>query len=86
MALKKIEPTHLTHAFSDGQEVELFAPTLAQVKSAENSKNDTDRVISLLIDMSRGEMDKDFITSLPMNEMLSLSEKLTQLSTPQTKN
>lgn len=84
--LKKIEPSHLTHIFTDGQEVELYAPTLAQIRKAEKSKDDTAKIISLLIDMSRGEMDEDFINALPMSEMTELSQKVSILAGVEIKN
>lgn len=84
--LKKIEPSHLTHKFTDGQAVELYAPTLAQIRKAEKEKDDTAKIISLLIDMSRGEMDIDFINALPMAEMTKLSEKVSLLAGVSVKN
>ncbi|ALV24543.1 hypothetical protein CIG2463D_0970 [Campylobacter iguaniorum] len=84
--LKKIEPTHLTHIFCDGQEVELYAPTLAQIRASEKAKDETAKLVSLLIDMSKGEMNEEFINALPMAEVTAISAKITELVGVETKN
>ncbi|MSN96347.1 hypothetical protein F1B92_03935 [Campylobacter sp. FMV-PI01] len=84
--LKKIEPEFKEFIFSDGQSVVLKAPTLAQVQKAENSKNDVEKLVSLLIDMSDGEMDKEFINSLPVAEIGKISEVVAQLTGFSEKN
>ncbi|QQF52829.1 hypothetical protein HHI31_08340 [Campylobacter fetus subsp. venerealis] len=84
--LKKIEPAKITFKFSDDQEVVLYAPTLAQIRASEKAKDETERLISLLIDMSRGEMDKDFINSLPVAEVAMISAAISELVGIETKN
>lgn len=86
MALQKIKCESKTYTFCDGQEVELFAPTLAQVSASESKKSDTEKLVSLLIDMSKGEMDKEFINSLPMSEISGLSAVVSELVGASPKN
>ncbi|CUU72342.1 hypothetical protein [Campylobacter hyointestinalis] len=84
--LKKIEPAKITFKFSDDQEVVLFAPTLAQLRASEKSKDETERLVSLLVDMSRGEMDREFINSLPVAEVTAISTAISELVGVETKN
>ncbi|MDL0089955.1 hypothetical protein [Campylobacter gastrosuis] len=80
MALKKLERTKELYTFKDGQEVYLTAPSLGQIRNAQNAKNETEQLIKLLVDMSNGEMDEAFINSLPLDEVARLSEVVTRLS------
>ncbi len=84
--LKKIEPEKKKYTFSDGQEVILYAPTLLQVQNSEEKNNDIDKMVSLLVDMSRGEMDVEFIKSLPSSEFTALGEEINILISPSPKN
>ena len=52
----------------------LNAPTLAQVKKANNKTNNFDIIASVLVDMSNGEMDEAFLNSLPMSEFGKLNK------------
>jgi hypothetical protein len=80
MALSKIEKQKEIYKFSDGQEVTLYAPTLGQIRASERSKDDTEKLINLLIDMSKGEMDETFLNDLPISELSGLSEVVARLS------
>lgn len=72
--LKKIELEKIEFEFCDGQKVILNAPTLAQVKKADNRANNFDKIASVLVDMSNGEMDEAFLNSLPMSEISKLNK------------
>ncbi|QCD44471.1 hypothetical protein [Campylobacter mucosalis] len=80
MALKKLERTKEIYTFSDGQEVLLTAPSLGQIRNAQNAKNETEQLIKLLVDMSNGEMDEAFINSLPIDEVNKLAVIVSKLS------
>ena len=82
MALKKIEIPKTEFTFSDGQTVELKAPTLALIQSVQNKTKDE----IMLIEMSDGEMDKEFLNSLPMNEWGELSKRVSSFMGIDVKN
>ncbi|MBR6611952.1 MAG: hypothetical protein IKK93_06870 [Campylobacter sp.] len=77
--LQKIEVEKINHKFSDGQEVTLFAPTLGNIRASEKQSDDMSKLVFLLIEMSRGEMNEEFINSLPMSEVTELSNKVAKL-------
>lgn len=52
----------------------LNAPTLTQVKKANNENNDFEKIASVLVDMSNSEMDEAFLNSLPMSEIAKLNK------------
>ena len=69
MPLKKIELPKTEFTFSDGQTVELKAPTLDILQNAQKkAKDEIEQAKLMLIEMSDGEMDKEFLGSLPMSE------------------
>lgn len=77
MALKKIELPKRTFTFSGGQEVELRAPTLAQLQNVQkSSKDEIEQAKMLLIEMSDGELDKEFLNALPIGEWSELSKNI----------
>ncbi|MGG7049056.1 MULTISPECIES: hypothetical protein [unclassified Campylobacter] len=78
--LQRIEKQKETYKFSDGQEVVLYAPTLGQIRNSEKSKDDMEKLIKLLVDMSKGEMDEAFLNDLPISELSGLSEVVAKLS------
>ncbi len=80
MALTRVEKQKEIYKFSDGQEVALYAPTLGQIRASEQSKDDMGKLISLLRDMSKGEMDEAFLNDLPISEIAGLSEVVARLS------
>ncbi|MGP1580327.1 MAG: phage tail assembly protein [Wolinella sp.] len=78
MPLQKIEIPKQEFTFSDGQSIFLNAPTLLQLQNAQKqSKNDEiEQAKILLIDMSEGELTREFLNSLPISEWLRLSENI----------
>ena len=84
MALKKIEIPRTEFVFSDGQTVELKAPTLALIQS--KTKDEIEQAKLMLIEMSDGEMDKEFLNSLPMNEWSELSKRVSAFMGINVKN
>lgn len=78
MALKAFEKEKMEFIFRDGQVVTLQEPTLLQLKSARaKSKDEIEQAKSLLIDMSMGEIDADFLESLPIAEFNRLAKVVT---------
>ena len=87
MALRKIEIPKTEFTFSDGQTVELKAPTLALIQSVQNkTKDEIEQAKLMLIEMSDGEMDKEFLNSLPMNEWSELSKRVSAFMGIDVKN
>lgn len=87
MALKKIELPKTEFTFSDGQTVELKAPTLDILQNAQKkSKDEIEQAKLMLIEMSDGEMDKEFLNSLPMNEWSVLSKRVSAFMGIDVKN
>ncbi|QKG29208.1 hypothetical protein [Campylobacter sp. RM16187] len=88
MPLKKIELPKQTFIFSDGQTVELKAPTLAQIQNAEKrcKGDDIERAKLLLIDMSDGELDSEFLLSLPVGEWVELAKNISDFMGIEIKN
>lgn len=87
MALKKIELPTKRFKFSDGQEVELRSPTLAQIQNAQKSnKDDIEQAKMLLVEMSDGELDQEFLNSLPAAEWVKLSECVSSFMSVSVKN
>lgn len=84
--LKKIELEKIEHIFSDGQKVILNAPTLAQVRKANNKNDDFDKLTSILVDMSNGAMDEVFINALPISEVTKLNQVVAKFITFDEKN
>lgn len=78
MPLQKIELPKNEFIFSDGQSVILKAPTLLQIQSAtKNAKGDEiEQAKNLLVDMSDGELSKEFLNALPINEWVELSKMI----------
>lgn len=78
MPLQKIELPKEEFTFSDGQKVYLKAPTLLQIQSAtKNAKGDEiEQAKNLLVDMSDGELNKEFLNSLPISEWVELSKTI----------
>ena len=78
MPLQKIELPKNEFIFSDGQSVALKAPTLLQIQSAtKNAKGDEiEQAKNLLVDMSDGELSKEFLNALPINEWVELSKMI----------
>lgn len=75
MPLKKIELPKKEFTFSDGQTVELKAPTLAQLQNVQKqTKDEIEQAKLLLMEMSDGEMDKEFLGSLPLSEWSALAK------------
>ncbi len=87
MALKKIELPKTEFTFSDGQTVELKAPTLDILQNAQKkSKDEIEQAKLMLIEMSDGEMDKEFLGSLPMSEWSELSKAVSAFMGIDVKN
>ena len=87
MALRKIEIPKTEFTFSDGQTVELKAPTLTLIQSVRNkTKDEIEQAKLMLIEMSDGEMDKEFLNSLPMNEWSELSKRVSSFMGIDVKN
>lgn len=87
MALRKIEIPRTEFVFGDGQTVELKAPTLALIQSIQNkTKDEIEQAKLMLIEMSDGEMDKEFLNSLPMNEWSVLSKRVSAFMGIDVKN
>ena len=87
MALRKIEIPKTEFTFSDGQTVELKAPTLDILQNAQKkAKDEIEQAKLMLIEMSDGEMDKEFLGSLPMSEWSELSKAVSALMGIDVKN
>lgn len=87
MALKKIEIPKTEFTFSDGQTVELKAPTLDILQNAQKkAKDEIEQAKLMLIEMSDGEMDKEFLGSLPMSEWSELSKAVSAFMGIDVKN
>nr|DAP45041.1 MAG TPA: tail assembly chaperone protein [Caudoviricetes sp.] len=87
MALRKIEIPKTEFTFSDGQTVELKAPTLDILQNAQKkAKDEIEQVKLMLIEMSDGEMDKEFLGSLPMSEWSELSKAVSAFMGIDVKN
>ena len=87
MALRKIEIPKTEFTFSDGQTVELKAPTLDILQNAQKkSKDEIEQAKLMLIEMSDGEMDKEFLGSLPMSEWSELSKAVSAFMGIDVKN
>lgn len=87
MPLKKIELPKQTFTFSDGQTVELKAPTLAQMQNVQKqTKDEVKQAKLLLIEMSDGEMDKEFLGSLPISEWGNLAKNISEFMGIDIKN
>lgn len=88
MALNKIELPKEEFIFSDGQSVFLKAPTLLQIQNAQRqSKNDEiEQAKMLLIEMSDGEITKDFLNSLPLSEWIKLQSVIAEFMGVDIKN
>ena len=87
MPLKKIELPKTEFTFSDGQTVELKAPTLDILQNAQKkAKDEIEQAKLMLIEMSDGEMDKEFLNSLPMNEWSVLSKRVSSFMGIDVKN
>nr|DAX78163.1 MAG TPA: tail assembly chaperone protein [Caudoviricetes sp.] len=87
MALKKIELPKTEFTFSDGQTVELKAPTLDILQNAQKkAKDEIEQAKLMLIEMSDGEMDKEFLGSLPMSEWSELSKAVSAFMGIDVKN
>ena len=87
MALKKIEIPKTEFTFSDGQTVELKAPTLDILQNAQKkAKDEIEQDKLMLIEMSDGEMDKEFLGSLPMSEWSELSKAVSAFMGIDVKN
>lgn len=78
MPLQKIELQKQEFTFSDGQSVYLNAPTLLQIQNAQKqSKNDEiEQAKILLMDMSEGELTREFLNSLPLSEWMELTKNI----------
>lgn len=87
MPLKKIELPKTEFTFSDGQTVELKAPTLDILQNAQKkAKDEIEQAKLMLIEMSDGEMDKEFLGSLPMSEWSELSKAVSAFMGIDVKN
>ena len=87
MALKKIEIPKTEFTFSDGQTVEIKAPTLDILQNAQKkAKDEIEQAKLMLIEMSDGEMDKEFLGSLPMSEWSELSKAVSAFMGIDVKN
>ena len=87
MALRKIEIPKTEFTFSDGQTVELKAPTLDILQNAQKqAKDEIEQAKLMLIEMSDGEMDKEFLGSLPMSEWSELSKAVSAFMGIDVKN
>ena len=87
MALRKIEMPKTEFTFSDGQTVELKAPTLDILQNAQKkAKDEIEQAKLMLIEMSDGEMDKEFLGSLPMSEWSELSKAVSAFMGIDVKN
>ena len=72
MALRKIEIPKTEFTFSDGQTVELKAPTLALIQSVQNkTKDEIEQAKLMLIEMSDGER----VFKLPADERMERAIK-----------
>lgn len=76
--LKPFEKEIKTFTFRDGQEVVLKEPTLLQIQSAKSkAKNDEIALAkALLVDISDGEINNEFLDSLPVGEFNRLSKEV----------
>ena len=87
MALRKIEIPKTEFTFSDGQTVELKAPTLDILQNTQKkAKDEIEQAKLMLIEMSDGEMDKEFLESLPMSEWSELSKAVSAFMGIDVKN
>jgi len=88
MPLQKIELPKEKFTFSDGQEVYLKPPTLLQIQSAtKNAKGDEiEQAKNLLVDMSEGELNKEFLNALPIGEWMELSKMISGFMGVDVKN
>ena len=87
MALRKIEIPRTEFVFGDGQTVELKAPTLDILQNAQKkAKDEIEQAKLMLIEMSDGEMDKEFLGSLPMSEWSELSKAVSAFMGIDVKN
>ena len=87
MALRKIEIPKTEFTFSDGQTVGLKAPTLDILQNAQKkAKDEIEQAKLMLIEMSDGEMDKEFLGSLPMSEWSELSKAVSAFMGIDVKN
>ncbi|WP_454991279.1 hypothetical protein [Campylobacter rectus] len=87
MALRKIEIPKTEFTFSDGQTVELKAPTLDILQNAQKkAKDEIEQAKLMLVEMSDGEMDKEFLGSLPMSEWSELSKAVSAFMGIDVKN
>lgn len=87
MALRKIEIPRTEFVFGDGQTVELKAPTLDILQNAQKkAKDEIEQAKLMLIEMSDGEMDKEFSGSLPMSEWSELSKAVSAFMGIDVKN
>ncbi|AQW81273.1 hypothetical protein CPIN17260_0977 [Campylobacter pinnipediorum subsp. pinnipediorum] len=79
MGLKKIELPQKEYTFSDGQTVILKSPTLAQMQNIQKrTSDDIEQIKLMLIEMSDGELDKEFLGSLPINEWANLAKNISE--------
>ncbi|WP_343353254.1 phage tail assembly protein [Helicobacter mastomyrinus] len=76
--LKSFDKEIRTFTFRDGQEVLLKEPTLLQIQSARSKAKDDEIALAkaLLIDMSDGEINNEFLDSLPVKEFNRLSNEV----------
>lgn len=88
MPLAKIELRKKEFTFCDGQSVYLNEPTLGQIQNAtKNAKGDEiEQAKILLIDMSLGELTKDFLNSCPQSEFIRLMEIINDFMSIEVKN
>lgn len=84
--MQKIQRNSTIFKFRDGQEVVLYEPTLAMLEKSELMTKDMDKVKTLLIDISNGELDIDFLNSLPALEFERLSQHVAPLLQTSAKN
>ncbi|MGP1484907.1 MAG: hypothetical protein ACTTJC_02210 [Campylobacter sp.] len=76
MPLTKIALPQREFTFSDGQSVFLKSPTLLQIQNAQKQSrgDEVEQVKILLVEMSDGELNKDFLNSLPIGEWGELAK------------
>lgn len=75
--LQPFDKESKTFTFRDGQEVILKEPTLLQIQAARaKAKDDIALAKALLIDMSEGELNEEFLNTLPAREFKRLSEEV----------